>query len=132
MSSDRITEEKVENPDNIEQVEDYCSQIDEEKSRTLAVVRAFIANIGISTIVPIVTITTDTIIKNTRNTSVINGTTMMMTMMTTGTMINFTQNTYQNEKDFIFSSLFFDACWQYLCTKGKTSNRIRFKLWNRN
>ena len=48
MSSDRITEEKVENPDNIEQVEDYCSQIDEEKSRTLAVVRAFIANIGIA------------------------------------------------------------------------------------
>ena len=48
MSSDRITEEKVENPDNIEQVEDYCTQINEEKSRTLAVVRAFIANIGIA------------------------------------------------------------------------------------
>lgn len=48
MSSDRITEEKVENPDNIEQIEDYCTQINEEKSRTLAVVRAFIANIGIA------------------------------------------------------------------------------------
>ena len=48
MSSDRITEEKVENPDNLKQAEEFCSQIDEEKSRTLAVIRAFIANIGIA------------------------------------------------------------------------------------
>lgn len=50
-------------------------------------------------------------------------------MMTT---TNFSQKTDQNEKDFIFSSFVFDACWQHLCAKGKTSNRVRIKLWSRN
>lgn len=50
MSSDRITEEKVENPDNADRIEEYCSLIDEQKSRTHAVIRAFIANIGIAAV----------------------------------------------------------------------------------